>query len=256
LSVSSQTSPGLKDVAPVGAVVLHADDFGMNRHVTEGIVRGFSHGLLTSTSLLANAPDAHRALGEWRRLEQQRTVGRLGSGEARARLGEEIAPFDLGIHLNLTQGRPLSPQFPAELLDSAGMFSGIGPLFRHLRRRQHRFEPALGRELAAQIEFMLDRGFAPTHLNGHQYVEMLPGLYGTIRALLARYGIRVGAVAPGFTHTDILAAMRPEVLDKLTAPVPLKRLGKPEEIAHAVQFIFENDFFTGRCLELDGGLRL
>jgi 3-oxoacyl-[acyl-carrier protein] reductase len=73
---------------------------------------------------------------------------------------------------------------------------------------------------------------------------------------LARYGIRVGSIAPGFTHTEILASMRPEVLDKLTAPVPLKRLGKPEEIAHAVQFIFENDFFTGRCLELDGGLRL
>jgi 3-oxoacyl-[acyl-carrier protein] reductase len=73
---------------------------------------------------------------------------------------------------------------------------------------------------------------------------------------LARYGIRVGSIAPGFTHTEILATMRPEVLDKLTAPVPLKRLGKPEEIAHAVQFIFENDFFTGRCLEVDGGLRL
>jgi 3-oxoacyl-[acyl-carrier protein] reductase len=73
---------------------------------------------------------------------------------------------------------------------------------------------------------------------------------------LARYGIRVGSVAPGFTHTEILASMRPEVLDKLTAPVPLKRLGKPEEIARAVLFIFENDFFTGRCIDVDGGLRL
>jgi len=73
---------------------------------------------------------------------------------------------------------------------------------------------------------------------------------------LARYGIRVGSIAPGFTHTDILASMRPEVLDKLTAPVPLKRLGKPDEIAHAVRFIFENEFFTGRCLDIDGGLRL
>src|SRR5450631_903473 len=73
---------------------------------------------------------------------------------------------------------------------------------------------------------------------------------------LARYGIRVGSVAPGFTHTDILASMRPEILDKLTEPVPLKRLGRPEEIAQAVLFIFENDFFTGRCLEVDGGLRL
>jgi 3-oxoacyl-[acyl-carrier protein] reductase len=73
---------------------------------------------------------------------------------------------------------------------------------------------------------------------------------------LARYGIRVGSVAPGFTHTEILASLRPEILNKLTEPVPLKRLGQPEEIAHSVLFIFENDFFTGRCLEIDGGLRL
>jgi 3-oxoacyl-[acyl-carrier protein] reductase len=73
---------------------------------------------------------------------------------------------------------------------------------------------------------------------------------------LARYGIRVGSIAPGFTHTDILASMKPEVLEKVIAPVHLKRLGQPDEIAHAAQFIIENDFFTGRCLDLDGGLRL
>jgi 3-oxoacyl-[acyl-carrier protein] reductase len=73
---------------------------------------------------------------------------------------------------------------------------------------------------------------------------------------LARYGIRTGTVAPGFTRTEILTSMRPEVLDKMTAPVPLKRLGLPQEIAQAVLFIFQNDFFTGRCLEIDGGLRL
>ena len=73
---------------------------------------------------------------------------------------------------------------------------------------------------------------------------------------LARYGIRVGSIAPGFTHTDILASMKPEVLEKVIAPVPLKRLGDPDEIAHAAQFIIENDFFTGRCIDLDGGLRL
>src|SRR3984885_14581271 len=48
---------------------------------------------------------------------------------------------------------------------------------------------------------------------------------------LARYGIRVGSVAPGFTDTEIVAAMRPEMREKLTAPVPLKRLSKPDDIA-------------------------
>ena len=73
---------------------------------------------------------------------------------------------------------------------------------------------------------------------------------------LARHGIRVGSIAPGFTRTDILSSMKPEVLEKVVAPVPLRRLGEPEEIAQAAQFIVENDFFTGRCIDLDGGLRL
>ena len=73
---------------------------------------------------------------------------------------------------------------------------------------------------------------------------------------LARYGIRVGAIAPGFTRTAILDAMRPDMLEKLVAPVPLRRLGRAAEIAHAARFIFENDYYTGRTLELDGGLRM
>jgi 3-oxoacyl-[acyl-carrier protein] reductase len=73
---------------------------------------------------------------------------------------------------------------------------------------------------------------------------------------LARYNIRAGAIAPGFTKTDILSGMPPEALEKVTAPVPLKRLGLAEEIAHTAVYIVENDFFTGRCVDIDGGLRL
>jgi len=73
---------------------------------------------------------------------------------------------------------------------------------------------------------------------------------------LARYGVRVGAVAPGFIATEMVASMKPEALAKVTAGIPLKRLGTPEEVAQAVTFILENDYFTGRCIELDGGLRL
>ena len=73
---------------------------------------------------------------------------------------------------------------------------------------------------------------------------------------LARYGIRTGAIGPGYTRTDILAAMRPEVLEKMTSQVPLRRLGEVSEIAHTAIYIAENDFFTGRCIDVDGGLRL
>jgi 3-oxoacyl-[acyl-carrier protein] reductase len=73
---------------------------------------------------------------------------------------------------------------------------------------------------------------------------------------LARHAIRTGSIAPGFVRTDILSSMKPEVLERVLAPVPLKRLGDPAEIAQAARFIFENEFFTGRCIDLDGGLRL
>ncbi|MCY1489474.1 3-oxoacyl-[acyl-carrier-protein] reductase [compost metagenome] len=73
---------------------------------------------------------------------------------------------------------------------------------------------------------------------------------------LARYGIRVGCVAPGFIATEILEGMKPEALEKMTAGIPLRRLGRPDEIAHTVAYILENDYFTGRVVELDGGLRL
>jgi 3-oxoacyl-[acyl-carrier protein] reductase len=72
---------------------------------------------------------------------------------------------------------------------------------------------------------------------------------------LARFKIRTGSIAPGFVNTEILAAMKPEILEKMLAPVPVKRLGEPNEIASAARFIFENEFFSGRCIDLDGGLR-
>ena len=73
---------------------------------------------------------------------------------------------------------------------------------------------------------------------------------------LARYKIRVAAVAPGYIGTEMVRAIKPEVLEKIVAQVPLKRLGEMSEISRTVQFIIENDFVNGRVLEIDGGLRI
>ncbi len=73
---------------------------------------------------------------------------------------------------------------------------------------------------------------------------------------LARFNIRTGAIAPGFTRTEILSAMRPEVLEKMLSIVPVRRLGEASEIANTAIFIVENDFFTARCIDVDGGVVL
>ncbi|MCO4798799.1 MAG: SDR family oxidoreductase [Colwelliaceae bacterium] len=71
---------------------------------------------------------------------------------------------------------------------------------------------------------------------------------------LGRHGIRVGAIAPGVIRTAMTDAMKPEMRDRLEKMKPVGRLGEADEIAHTVKYIFENEFFTGRVVEIDGGL--
>jgi len=73
---------------------------------------------------------------------------------------------------------------------------------------------------------------------------------------LARFGIRAACIAPGLVDTAMVAQMRPEMLDKFLQTVPLRRLAQTDEMGHAARYIFENDYFTGRTLELDGGVRV
>ncbi|MBI5759965.1 MAG: ChbG/HpnK family deacetylase [Planctomycetales bacterium] len=176
--------------------MLHADDFGMNVAVTAGILQAFSAGLLTSTSLLANAPACEQALTGWKTLEADREAGRLSSQAARERLDDCGSPFDLGIHLNLTQGEPLTgSRYPAELLDEQGRFPGIGRLFWRWRRGASRYRDAVWNELAAQVAVLVDHDLPPTHLNGHQYVELLPGLAEIVLRLCEKFAIPTVRVA-------------------------------------------------------------
>ncbi len=73
---------------------------------------------------------------------------------------------------------------------------------------------------------------------------------------LARYGIRAASIAPGYIGTEMVMAMKPEAREKIESGIPTKRLGKPEEIANTVIFICENDYVSGRCIEVDGALRV
>ncbi|MCO4759069.1 MAG: SDR family oxidoreductase [Oceanospirillaceae bacterium] len=73
---------------------------------------------------------------------------------------------------------------------------------------------------------------------------------------LARFGIRVGGIAPGVIATEMTAQMKPDAIERMVSAVPLRRLGEVEEMSHTLQYIIENEFFTGRVVEMDGGLRI
>ncbi|MDE2121842.1 MAG: acetoacetyl-CoA reductase [Betaproteobacteria bacterium] len=90
------------------------------------------------------------------------------------------------------------------------------------------------------------------------YSAAKAGVIGFTKALSlesARKGITVNAVAPGYTDTDMLAGIEAQVLDGIKAQIPVGRLGRPEEIAHAVSFLVDEraGFVTGATLAVNGG---
>jgi 3-oxoacyl-[acyl-carrier protein] reductase len=73
---------------------------------------------------------------------------------------------------------------------------------------------------------------------------------------LAQHNIRVGAIAPGFTATEMVVSLREEVKTKFTESIPLRRFAEPSEISDGVLFILRNDYVTGEIIEISGGVRI
>ena len=90
------------------------------------------------------------------------------------------------------------------------------------------------------------------------YAAAKAGMHGFTISLAqenARFGITVNTVSPGYVATDMVMAVPEEVREKIVAQIPVGRLGKPEEIAHAVAFFTteEASWITGANLAINGG---
>ena len=72
----------------------------------------------------------------------------------------------------------------------------------------------------------------------------------------APFRIRVGALAPGLIETPMTKNMYGPAREALAKTIPLGRIGEPHDVWLGVKFIIENDYFTGRCIDIDGGLHM
>ena len=84
------------------------------------------------------------------------------------------------------------------------------------------------------------------------------GLTKSTARELASRGIQVNAIAPGFIETDMTDAMQAEAKERMTEAIPLKRIGKPEEIADLAVFLAsaKSDYITGQVIAADGGMSI
>jgi len=151
---------------PPPALIVNADDYGYFRCVSAGILHAATEGIVTATGVFANRPD-------------------LEADAARLR---DHAAIDVGVHLNLTDGTPLTEALRSRLGQWSGRFPGKYPLaVAVLAGRVPRDDVA--REWRAQIERCLACGLQPVFLNSHEHVHMLPPLFPIATALAREYGV-------------------------------------------------------------------
>ena len=90
------------------------------------------------------------------------------------------------------------------------------------------------------------------------YAAAKSGIHGFTKALAqegAAHGITVNAIAPGYIDTEMVAAVPDDILDKIVQRIPVKRLGRADEIARAIAFLAADEagFITGSTLSVNGG---
>jgi predicted glycoside hydrolase/deacetylase ChbG (UPF0249 family) len=146
-------------------LIINADDFGLSRGVTAGILDAHAAGSVTSTSMMVHCPGWDDGL------RQARAAASLG----------------VGLHFNLLVGAPLTPS--PSLMDSrTGRFLAFGSLVRKVMGR------ALDRdeitaECEAQLAALGAAGITVTHIDSHRHTHAMPGIRGAVASVAARYGL-------------------------------------------------------------------
>jgi hopanoid biosynthesis associated protein HpnK len=148
-------------------LIVNADDFGYTAGVNRAIVDGHRDGIITSTSLMATGDAFDDAIAQAR----------------------GTPSLDVGCHLNLVEGVPLSPKgHVPHLVGSGGRFYNLVELGLRVVAGQVPMVE-VEREFTAQVERIMGAGIHPSHLNTHQHTHMHPKVAAVLARVARRYDI-------------------------------------------------------------------
>jgi len=194
-------------------LIVNGDDFGFNREVTNGIIECHTRGILTSTTLMVNMPAAEYA----------------------AEKGKKYPNLSIGIHLNLTTGKPLSaPEKIPALLGPDGNFKKQKDMFKLANRFQLSSEQ-VERELSAQIEKFLSFGIVPTHCDSHHHTAACMQIFPIKLKLLNKYKIKRLRTHRGFYRFDKTSPQKLKVFAKM---LKTNTIRLPYRVYHELQHIY------------------
>jgi chitin disaccharide deacetylase len=149
-------------------LIVNADDFGLTSGVNRAIIEGHTRGAITSATLMANMP----------------------AFDAAVRLANDNPSLGVGLHINITQGRPVAEASRVgSLINDRGEFWGTsGAILKRMLAGKLKIEEVVV-ELRAQIEKALKAGLRLTHVDSHKHTHALPQICEAIISTIKEYGI-------------------------------------------------------------------
>mgnify|MGYP001560745460 CR=1 FL=1 len=149
-------------------LIINADDLGYTKEINKAIIYAFKKGVVTSASIMANMPAFSDAV----------------------KLCKKDPKLDIGIHLNITTGKPvLNPNEIKSLIDSKGNFSLTSTLIKLFLNRINLNE--IEKEFDAQIKKVISANLKPTHLDSHHHlIHIFPGILNRTIKLMKMYNLK------------------------------------------------------------------
>jgi predicted glycoside hydrolase/deacetylase ChbG (UPF0249 family) len=149
-------------------IIINADDFGLCAGVNRAVAEAHTDGVLTSTTIMANMPAADEAVN----------------------IAKKLPNLGVGVHLNVFEGCPLSQEQGVNcLLNSTGQFYMSAYRLTLLSALSSKMQNAVRAEFAAQIEWVIDHGVKPTHLDSHKHIHSFPVIFSIVCKLARQFKI-------------------------------------------------------------------
>jgi hopanoid biosynthesis associated protein HpnK len=200
-------------------IIINADDFGLCSSVNQAVAQAHTDGVLTSTTIMANMPAA----------------------EAAIKLAKQMPGLGVGVHLNLFQGKPLSKDGSINcLLNTDGDFALTPAKLSFLSIVRRKIRNAIRKELAAQIQWVIDNGLKPTHLDSHKHIHSFPAIFPIVCGLARRFEIAA-----------IRFIFEPKQLSAMPWPLPSeggRKRARTARIMAKINRIQNSDFLKTDCL--------
>ena len=158
----------LKLAAMQRLVIINADDFGLCEGVNRAVEEAHKNGILTSATIMANMPFAKEAV----------------------ELAKRMPSLGVGVHLNLVEGGLISSGQENLLADKDGRFAYKPSMLAVKSLFSKPVRDAIKKELAWQIQWVIDRGIRPTHLDSHKHVHAFWSIFPIVCELAQDFGIK------------------------------------------------------------------